>query len=43
MEFLELLLAAKSGDKESRDLLIEENNAEKQVVDAPCMLLIPRV
>ena len=25
MEFLELLLAAKSGDKESRDLLIEEN------------------
>ena len=25
------------------DLLIEENNAEKQVVDAPCMLLIPRV
>ena len=25
MEFLELLLAAKSGDKESRDLLIEKN------------------
>ncbi len=24
MEFLELLLAAKSGDKESRDLLIEK-------------------
>ena len=25
MEFLELLLAAKSGDKDSRDLLIEKN------------------
>ena len=25
MEFLELLLAAKSGDKESRDLLVEKN------------------
>ena len=25
MEFLELLLAAKSGDKKSRDLLVEKN------------------
>ena len=25
------------------DLLVEENNAEKQIVECPCMLLIPRV